>query len=263
MDSLQKALAFLSILPQRPQEFVERVFQIIDYRFDRLFRKRPDYEVVNWESLLQDMEEYFGQVLDILDEPALGNIEEKVNQHLKNIESKAPFSLICNADRSLARGCYLACRLLKPEIVLETGVAHGVTSAYILRALEENGVGKLCSVELPPPGLRADEFVGAAIPEDLKGRWHLYYGFSKQVLPKLLGEVETVDVSVHDSCHTYRCMKREFETVWPHMRSGSMIIADDIEIHSAFNELKKRGLAFQRVVKEVDKQSLFGVAVRT
>ncbi len=261
MESLNKALAFLSILPQHPQEFSKRMFQIIELRFDSLFRRQPKYQAVSWESLTHEMEEYFEQVVDILNEPALRNIEEKVNQHSKNIEYTGPFSLSCNADRSLARCCYLVCRVLKPEIVLETGVAYGITSAYILRALQENGVGTLCSVELPPPGQRAEEFVGAAVPEDLKSRWKLYHGFSKQVLPKLLEEVETVDVFVHDSCHTYRCMKREFETIRPHMRPGGMILADDIQFNSAFGELKERNLAFQRFVEQADKQSLFGVAL--
>ena len=34
--------------------------------------------------------------------------------------------------------------------VVETGVAHGVTSRFILEALERNGRGFLWSIDLPP-----------------------------------------------------------------------------------------------------------------
>ena len=266
MESLRKALTLVSILPRRPQEFNDRAVQGVELRLDRLFRSRPDYHAASWESLIQDMEEYFGRVVDILSEPALGDIEERVRQRLKNMEHTALFSLtwftpIYSAGHNLARCCYLACRLLQPSIVLETGVAYGVTSAYILRALEENGQGRLYSVELPRPGRKANEFVGIAIPEGLKGRWNLYHGFSKRVLPKLLREVGSVDIFMQDSCHNYRCMKREFDAVWPCMRTGGMIIVDDIQENSSFSELQERGLAFQRVVEQADKQSLFGVAV--
>jgi hypothetical protein len=260
-QSLRKTLALLSVLRRDPREFYERTTQIIELRSDKLFRRSPNYPAVSWDTLIQDMEEHFGPVAHILNESALKDIGEKVRQSLKKIERTAPSTLIYNADYNLARYCYLVCRLLKPSIVLETGVAYGLTSAYILRALEENSHGMLYSVELPLPGQKADELVGIAIPEDLKGRWNLQYGFSKRLLPPLLREVGTVDIFVHDSCHTYRCMNQEFETVWPHIRSGGMLIADDVQGNSSFSELQERSLVFQRVVEEADKQALFGVTV--
>ena len=39
--------------------------------------------------------------------------------------------------------CYAMCRVLRPKIVVETGVGYGWTTTFILRALEKSGVGQL------------------------------------------------------------------------------------------------------------------------
>jgi len=44
---------------------------------------------------------------------------------------------------------YVIVRLLKPEKVVETGVAAGVSSAFILEAMDDNGIGTLYSIDLP------------------------------------------------------------------------------------------------------------------
>src|SRR6266403_4839363 len=47
------------------------------------------------------------------------------------------------------RDLYVICRALEPEVVIETGVASGLSSAYILKALSDNVRGRLYSVDLP------------------------------------------------------------------------------------------------------------------
>jgi predicted O-methyltransferase YrrM len=39
-------------------------------------------------------------------------------------------------------------RKIKPKIVVETGVSFGITSSFILQAMEENGFGTLYSIDL-------------------------------------------------------------------------------------------------------------------
>ena len=46
---------------------------------------------------------------------------------------------------------YAAVRALKPNCVIETGVANGVSSSYLLLALRKNGRGCLHSVGLADP----------------------------------------------------------------------------------------------------------------
>ena len=51
--------------------------------------------------------------------------------------------------------------------------------------------------------------------------------------------------------------------VWPHLRPGGLLVADDVEGNSAFLELtRKSGVAFSTTIQEEAKKSLFGVAVK-
>jgi hypothetical protein len=45
---------------------------------------------------------------------------------------------------------YAIVRAYKPDIVVETGVARGASSSFILCAMHENGKGHLYSIDLPP-----------------------------------------------------------------------------------------------------------------
>ena len=154
-------------------------------------------------------------------------------------------------------------RLLSPNIVLETGVAYGVTSAFIVQALEVNRRGTLISVDLPPLGKDADRHVGAFIPQELRDRWHLLRGPAKRILPNLVTSIKEVDVFVHDSLHTYRHMNFEFETAWPYVRPGGAVVADNVDLNDAFrNFTTSVKPAFSAVVAETNTTDLFGIMVK-
>jgi hypothetical protein len=138
------------------------------------------------------------------------------------------------ADDTLTRVQYEILRLGRPDRVLETGVWWGVSSAVMLAALRENGRGRLYSVDMPPldPKVRVD--LGAAVSPDLRSQWTLKLGPSRKVLPEACAEMGVIDVFAHDSDHTYRCMRMEFQTVWPFLRTGGLLIADDVHTNDAF-----------------------------
>jgi predicted O-methyltransferase YrrM len=92
-------------------------------------------------------------------------------------------------DSALGRIVYAVVRATRPDVVVETGVATGVTSAYLLAALEDNGHGALHSIDLPPTDMVAAGHVGAAIPADLKARWTYHWGSSRRLLSKVLRPV--------------------------------------------------------------------------
>jgi predicted O-methyltransferase YrrM len=261
----------LSLLLGNPQEFYDRAAGYADLVAERLFGKSPTYETVGWEGALREMEAHLGHVVDVLDEPALDEIEEYTRRSLKNIRGEDPFSPRLAADSVLARCCYLMCRLLEPDVVIETGVAYGVSSAFVLRALQENGRGVLYSVDLPPLRQEYERFWGIAVDGSLRSRWRLHRGASGRVLPRLLDELETVDLFVHDSLHTYQNMRREFDLVWPRLRAGGVLIADDVERNRAFGALRQENPALWRVVRDRQEQPLhdravpittFGIAVK-
>ena len=119
-------------------------------------------------------------------------------------------------------------RLLRPTTVVEAGVAEGLTTAVALHALTEGGGGgRLYSVDLPP--LEADEqFVGRAVPEELRASWELTLGPTRLVLPGLLERVGPVDLFVHDADHTYTAQLEDYRLLWPHLRAGGVLLSDDL-----------------------------------
>jgi predicted O-methyltransferase YrrM len=255
----------------RRQETRDRASGYADLFLDYLFSRSPAYDTVSWQDALLDLEAHLGHVESVLGEPALREVEESTRRLLEEIRDRDPFSPRWAADVLLARCCYLTCRLLEPDVVVETGVAYGVSSAFILKALAENGRGTLHSVDLPPFRGRHHEFWGIAVDEALWPRWSLDRGSSGRVLPELLEGVNNVDLFLHDSLHTYRNMRREFEAVWPRLRTGGVILADDVERNCAFGELPRKNPALWLVVRDVQESPLhdralpkatFGIVVK-
>ena len=260
---LRKALALVSLLPSHPREFLDRVSTIVEVQIDRISQSPQHHEVKDWNHTICDLAGSLGaRIAEFLGESHLARIEEHVRHEAKLLPAEAPFTTAHNADFALAKMCYVLCRTVRPKYVLETGVAYGVTSAFILQALAANSHGELHSVDLPPLGKDADRFVGYFVPEDLRSRWILHRGSSRRVLPKLLQELATVDIFIHDSLHTARHMRWEFDSVTPLLAHPGVLVADDVDGNTAFADwVMKVRPGYSAVIREPDKGGLFGLAV--
>jgi predicted O-methyltransferase YrrM len=148
---------------------------------------------------------------------------------------------------------YAAVRALAPACIVETGVANGVSSAYLLLALHKNGKGRLHSIGLAdpaflPPGVAP----GWLVPSWLRGLWQVHIGDAREILGSLLSQLGSVDIFIHDSLHTYDHMMWEFEITYPVLRAGGLLVADDALWNSSFYD-------FARKVHEPDAKILRGV----
>ncbi len=137
-----------------------------------------------------------------------------------------------DADVNLSRGIWCAIRHLRPARVVETGVAHGVTSWVILEALARNGTGHLWSIDLPRLAWAFD--AGSAIPARLRRHWTYRRGASTRLLPRLVADLGEIDVFVYDSLHTERNVRFELETAWPALTEKGLIFVDDIDDGSSY-----------------------------
>jgi predicted O-methyltransferase YrrM len=147
---------------------------------------------------------------------------------------------------------YAVVRAAKPAVVVETGVASGMSSAHILRALEANGFGTLYSLDLPNVQegsiLPQGRTTGWIVPAALHGRWNLQLGDTRELLPKLLDSLGRVDLFLHDSDHSYEAMSFEFERALPKIAPGGLLMSDDSHLHTAWDDFCARhGLRPTRV----------------
>jgi predicted O-methyltransferase YrrM len=126
-------------------------------------------------------------------------------------------------------GCeaiYLLVRAAQPQVVVETGVLYGATSAHILAALDRNGSGKLHSIDLGrEEGEPPHEFL---VPDELQRQWDLIIGDSRRELPSLLARCADIDMFHHDSLHTFEHMTWEFETAFRHVSPHGVLSSDDV-----------------------------------
>jgi hypothetical protein len=146
-----------------------------------------------------------------------------------------------DGEPGFVRAVWCITRHLRPSTVVETGVARGVTSRFVLEALEANGDGRLWSIDLPPRrrrDLRGQ--VGAAVPASLRSRWSYVKGSSRRRLPSLLAGLGRIDLFVHDSKHTERNLLFELERARGALRTGGWIAADDVDLNCGFHRYRDR-----------------------
>ena len=144
-------------------------------------------------------------------------------------------------------------RWLRPTVVVESGGYVGMSSAFILKALADEGLvtAKLHSIELSQ-----DCEQGSLIPDELRS-------VSSSFVP-MRGRIEdflkrnelplSIDMFLHDSSHSYRHMLWEFHQFWPRLRDGGLLVSHDVQMNAAFPEFVAETYAHDRKTGRRDAQ---------
>lgn len=193
----------------------------------------------------------FGHVIELLNESViLKEYEEKVERidgwGTKKFDSLWQF-------RAFRIILYALIRDMRPSLVIETGVLHGMTSGFILEALVRNTCGRLLSIDLPsyyesgpankdgydatlPKGLEP----GWLVPQRLREYWDLHLGKSVEVLHNLNADIGGVGLFCHDSEHTYPTMWQELNFAWDRLVPEGILVCDNVEANTAFFDFCRR-----------------------
>jgi predicted O-methyltransferase YrrM len=127
---------------------------------------------------------------------------------------------------------YALTRWLQPSIVVESGGFIGMSSAFILKALDDD---KLAAAKLYSIEWSEDCEQGALIPDELRERFVPLRGRVEDLLKR--GELpQSIDLFLHDSSHSRRHMLWEFRQFWPRLRDGGLLVAHDVQMNAAFAE---------------------------
>jgi len=141
---------------------------------------------------------------------------------------------------------YWLVRRLKPRTILQTGVCNGLSTAFMILGLAKNGPeGTLRAIDLPPvfnardPAwtiegkvygfvIPAGKTSGWLVPEAYYERLEIWNGNAKDLLPKMVDEVDSIDLFYHDSDHSYNHMIFEFHEAKRKLSKGGLVVADDV-----------------------------------
>jgi len=145
---------------------------------------------------------------------------------------------------------YALIRHFKPTHLLETGIAHGYSATVILSAMKKNGKGTLTSVDNSDVirFFGKERKIGWLVPNEFRTSWDIKIGISQDVLPKLDLEF---DAFYHDSDHSEKNMLFEFDWADSHMKSGGLLISDDIDLNQAWSVFMHRHSNYNQIIRSV------------
>ncbi len=127
-------------------------------------------------------------------------------------------------------GWYAFARVMKPKIIIETGVHHGVGACVMTRALmknsEEGFRGKYFGTDI-------DLNMGKLFQEPLINFGQILYGDSLDSLDKLNCKI---DLFINDSHHSASYEMKEYELIKNKLSPNAIIIGDNSHVT---NELSK------------------------
>jgi hypothetical protein len=148
-------------------------------------------------------------------------LEEELKRRVKSRKLALPEYY--GVEGKVARLLYTLVRLTRPTTVLETGVANGQSSFFILNALMRNDQGTLHSVDVDPDA-------GILVEDSEKARWSLHIlDGSKRRYTELIATLPMIDFYIHDSNHSYWWMRFELEATLPRMARSALIACDDAD----------------------------------
>lgn len=208
-----------------------RLMILIDKVFNRLndiflhFNKK---KLKNWllanSTDLNDL--LFSWDKELFEETLI--ISKKIKEEAKIILSDIDLSLGGGGAYPLL---YFITRKLKPNNILETGVAVGYSSYALLLGIEKNGIGTLYSSDFPYFRIKDPEkYIGILVPKKLKLNWNLFLEGDRINFGKIKKfDIEKFDLIHYDSDKTYKgrnLLLCEFNN---YLTKNTIIIFDDIQ----------------------------------
>jgi len=210
------------------------------------------------ENIVELLDADRGKVEDLLEKARTGRVNRRIEECETQVENK-PFSL---GGMTLGgETAYLLTRLLEPDTVLEIGVANGISTLYILEALNESETtADVRAIDKPQfesyirekRGARGLSGVGGIIPDEKEAGWvapinhrsrhgyQYYVGDFTEVLPKVVDLMPPVDLAIYDASKDSEEMQMAYETLIQSLSSQGVLVSDDIEVNDTFSQVTEQ-----------------------
>jgi len=166
-------------------------------------------------------------------------------------KSEKNFTRNFDCEIGLASFLYAYIITYRPKVIVETGVANGITTNVILKAIEQVG-GTLHSIDVDPRTENVYQGSG-------DWRFHLLEGDLEKDLLTKSSTIGVVDLWIHDSDHGFLWQSFEYELAKKFLADEGVLVSDDIDSSTAWGLASKN--LFTKSLGIFDNRKFFGVAV--
>jgi predicted O-methyltransferase YrrM len=237
-------------------------YQAIKTRIDRELAGQPEDELeIGKAAILADSEPYCAFLARntpgrdvaavrraVLECGEYVRAHPDVRASLRQLAGDRVFQPGTGEVRVHAYTLFVFVRLYRPKVVVETGVANGKSSMFILAALEQEGAGHLVSVDLPTilsngadKHKREGRQAGWMVPDRLRARWSLHLEDAVGFLEKMQGgSAAKPDLIFLDSFKQYDFSMREYAAAFALAQPGGVVLVDNCEMSDAFPSWQRR-----------------------
>jgi hypothetical protein len=133
---------------------------------------------------------------------------------------------------------YYLTRALKPDVVVETGVAAGYSAAAFLQAPRTNGQGRLYSSDFPYFRLsQPEKYIGVVVRAELRTNWNLHLEGDRNNLKKILRKLTRIDILHYSSDTSFRGRRNTIRLAIRSAGEPVLTVMDDIGDNSFFCDL--------------------------
>ncbi len=131
-------------------------------------------------------------------------------------------------------GWYALVRILRPRVLIETGIDKGLGSCVLCAALRRNAaegdLGHYYGTDINPAA-------GYLLQSPYKEFGTILYGDSIESLNKF---DKAVDLFINDSDHSATYEAREYEAILPKMSENGIIVSDNAELADSLHQFSRR-----------------------
>ena len=118
---------------------------------------------------------------------------------------------------------------IRPKVSLEVGLAYGVSTLYILEAMNDHGGQKLVGMD---PAQFDEHWQGGGLSNIRKAGFEALYEFygstSQKLLPELVKDDLRIDFAFIDGWHTFDHALVDFFYIDQMLNNGGVVVFDDV-----------------------------------
>ncbi len=171
------------------------------------------FEVVFNNSTYKQIKTYFDEIEN----------DQEIRNHIRNSISSSNMKKFADLKIEFSRrvGWYICVRLLKPKIILETGVDKGLGSVVLIRALMKNKEEGLSGYYY---GTDINPKAGYLLNGEYKNFGQILYGDS---IKSLDGFEKQIDLFINDSEHSAEYEYMEYMAIKDKLSNNAIILGDN------------------------------------